>query len=106
MLKLRRNFLQIPQLLALGAVVRLEVAVAQEEVILKDSDPEAIAIQYQSDATQVDHQRYPKYAVGQACSNCNVFYADAGATSGTCGIVFGKVVAAKGWCSSYEKKAS
>jgi hypothetical protein len=87
----------------LGALTWAGCAAAQD-AMLQDSDPEASAIEYRSDATQVDRAKYPKYAVGQACSNCSVFYADSGAATGTCGIVFGKLVAATGWCVSYEKK--
>ena len=89
----------------MGALGWLDVAVAQD-AILKDSDPEAAAIEYRTDATQVEPSKYPKYAKGQNCSNCNIFYADTGAPTGACGIVFGKLVAATGWCTSYEKKPS
>ena len=101
--KSRRQFLQVAPVLGVGALVWLDVAVAQD-AILKDSDPEAAAIEYRTDATQVEPSKYPKYTKGQNCSNCNIFYADNGASTGACGIVFGKLVAATGWCTSYEKK--
>ena len=103
--KSRRQFLQVAPVLGVGALVWLDVAVAQD-AILKDSDPEAAAIAYRTDATQVEPSKYPKYAKGQNCSNCNFFYAESGAPTGSCGIVFGKLVAATGWCTSYEKKPS
>ena len=82
-----------------------EGALAQD-AILKDSDPEAAAIEYRTDAAQVDPSKLPKDVAGKNCSNCNIFYADTGAPTGACGIVFGKLVAATGWCTSYEKKPS
>jgi hypothetical protein len=101
--KSRRQFLQVAPVLGVGALGWLDVAVAQD-AILKDSDQEAAAIEYRTDATQVEPSKYPKYTKGQNCSNCNIFYADNGASTGACGVVFGKVVAATGWCTSYEKK--
>jgi hypothetical protein len=103
--KSRRQFLATVPVLGAGALGCMEVAVAQD-AILKDSDPEAAAIEYRTEATQVDPSRNPKYVTGQNCSNCNIFYADSGAPSGACGIVFGKLVAATGWCTSYAKKPS
>jgi hypothetical protein len=102
--KSRRQFLQIAPVLGVCAL-GVEVAVAQDAT-LKDSDPEAAAIEYRTDAAQVDPSKYPKYMAGQNCSNCNIFYADSGASTGACGIVFSKLVAASGWCTSYEKKPS
>jgi hypothetical protein len=105
MVKSRRQFLHVVPILWMGALGWMKGAVAQD-AILKDSDPEAAAIEYRTEATQVEPSKYPKYARGQNCSNCNIFYADSGAPTGACGIVFGKLVAASGWCTSYEKSSN
>jgi hypothetical protein len=104
-LKSRRKFLQGAPVFGISALGWIDGAVAQD-AILKDTDSEAAAIEYRTDATHVDPSKYPKYVTGQNCSNCNIFYADGGAVTGACGIVFGKLVAATGWCTSYEKKPS
>jgi len=61
--KSRRQFLQVAPVLGVGALGWLEVAVAQD-AILKDSDAEAAAIEYRSEAAQVDPSKYPKYVAG------------------------------------------
>jgi hypothetical protein len=102
-LQSRRQFLHVTPLVGLAVLVQVD-RVAAQEALLKDSDAEAAAIEYRSDASRVDRSKYANYAVGQNCGNCNLFSADKDATTGSCGIVFGKVVSATGWCSSYEKK--
>ncbi len=91
-------------MLGLGALLLVEPVLAQQEVLLKDSDSEAIAIEYRSDAATVDTAKFPKYAKGQTCRSCSLYVEEKGASTGACGIVFGKSVEAKGWCSAWEKK--
>ena len=88
----------------MGSLLPLDRARAQQDVLLKDSDSDAIAIDYQSNASAVDTAKFPKYAKGQNCRSCNLYVEEKGASTGACGIVFGKLVEAKGWCSSWEKK--
>jgi hypothetical protein len=97
----RRQILQWSPLLALPCVAAARAA----DELLHDGDPDAQAIDYQADARDVDRQRFPQFRPGQACSNCAIYTADAGASQGACAIVFGKFVSAGGWCPSYEKKA-
>jgi len=101
----RRQFLCTGPALGLGTVLLARQALAQQpDALLKDSDPEAVAIDYRSDASKVDAAKFPKYAPGQDCRSCNQYFGDKGAATGACGIVFGKDVEAKGWCSAWEKK--
>ena len=86
------------------AVARMDAVHAADE-LLQDPDSDAQAIDYRADARDVDRQRFPAFRTGQTCSNCAIYTADAGADHGACAIVFGKFVSARGWCSSYEKKA-
>lgn len=68
-------------------------------------DPTAAALGYVDDTAKADTKKYPKHAKEQSCANCQLFQGKAGDTSGACAIFPGKHVAAKGWCSSWVKKA-
>lgn len=72
---------------------------------VQESDPTAQALGYKADATHVDKAKYPKYAAGQDCSNCTFFQGKPTDAFGPCPMFGGKQVAAKGWCSAYNKKA-
>ena len=75
---------------------------AQEAV--KETDPQALALGYVSDATKVDTKKYPKYAAGQNCASCALYQGKAGEAAGNCPLFAGKQVVAKGWCSAWAKK--
>ena len=77
---------------------------AQAQAMVSAADPQAVALGYNPDATKIDKAKYPKYASGQACSNCALFQGGA-AASGACPLFAGKQVSSKGWCSAYNKKA-
>jgi hypothetical protein len=72
--------------------------------MVNEKDPTAVALGYVADASKVDAKKFPKYAAGQKCGNCQLFTGKAGDASGGCGIFPGKAVAASGWCSAYVKK--
>jgi len=87
-----------------GALLSHTQARAQAQA-LSESDPMAQSLGYKSDASTVDKAKYPKYAPGQSCNNCSFFKGKPDDASATC-VIFGtKLVAAKGWCSSYSRKA-
>jgi len=83
----------------------LLVQQASAQAMVAETDPQASAIGYKSDATKVDKAKFPKYAAGQSCSGCALYQGKAGASSGGCGMFPGKQVAAAGWCSAWVKKA-
>lgn len=70
-----------------------------------ESDTNAQALGYKTDAGKVDRAKYPKFQPGQACANCQFFQGNAGNATAPCTIFAGKLVNAKGWCSAYVKKA-
>ena len=72
---------------------------------LSETDPTATALGYKADSTKVDKAKYPAYAAGQMCGNCVLYQGAPADASGPCPIFGGKSVSAKGWCSSYTKKA-
>ncbi|MCZ8074640.1 MAG: high-potential iron-sulfur protein [Paucibacter sp.] len=78
---------------------------ALAQPMVEEKDPVAASLGYVVDASKVDKTKFPKYAAGQACSNCAVYQGKAGAAAGPCPIFSGKQVSAKGWCSAYAKKA-
>jgi hypothetical protein len=97
----RRSFIQIVPVAGV-ALLGARVAYADD---VKPTDPQAVALGYVSDATKADKAKYPKYAAGQDCANCQLYQGKAGDATGPCPLFAGKNVAAKGWCSSWVKKA-
>jgi len=87
---------------AAGTALASARVLAQEAV--KETDPQALALGYVSDATKVDTKKYPKYAAGQNCASCALYQGKAGEAAGNCPLFAGKQVVAKGWCSAWAKK--
>ena len=98
----RRVFLLQTITSGLGTVLATQ---ASAQVMLAESDSQALALGYKADATKVDKAKQPKYASGQLCSNCALFQGAPSAAAAGCPLFAGKQVAAKGWCSAYVKKA-
>ncbi len=96
----RRAF--VMGVVATGAALAGPRAFAQAAV--SEKDPQAVALGYVIDATKADTKKYPKYAAGQACSNCALYQGKPGDAMGNCPLFAGKQVAAKGWCSAWAKK--
>ena len=86
-----------------GALLTAQQVAAQ--AALAESDAQAVALGYKSDASKVDKAKQTKYAAGQVCSSCALFQAAAGAAAGACPLFAGKQVAAKGWGTAWAKKA-
>ncbi|MEO8137670.1 MAG: high-potential iron-sulfur protein [Betaproteobacteria bacterium] len=98
----RRSFIQIIPVAGVAALsARVAFAATPE---LDPKDPQAAALGYVPDATKADKAKFPKYASGQLCGNCQLYQGKAGDTAGPCAIFAGKSVQAKGWCSAYAKK--
>ncbi|WP_325099777.1 high-potential iron-sulfur protein [Paraburkholderia madseniana] len=70
-----------------------------------ESDTNAQALGYRTDATRVDRGRLPKYQAGQTCASCQFFQGKAGYATGPCQVFAGKLVNAKGLCSSHVTNA-
>ncbi len=102
-LKSRRTFL----IIAAGAssAAMLGTSARAQPAMVAETDPQAQGVGYKADATKVDKAKFPKYAAGQACSNCLLYQGKAADASGGCALFPGKAVSAKGWCSAYNKKA-
>jgi hypothetical protein len=85
--------------LLIGAGVKANAA-----ELVAENDPQAVAMAYKADATKVDKLKQPKYAAGQACSNCALYQGAAGSAAGNCPLFAGKQVSAKAWCNAWAKK--
>lgn len=98
----RRRFITI--LPIAGSLVLAQPARADSATLVKDTDAQALAVGYVSDATKADRAKYKQYTVGQHCGTCALFQGASGAADGPCPIFAGKRVSSKGWCSAYVKK--
>lgn len=99
----RRTFLMG----AAGAASALAVSrltSAQAGTPLSESDPQAQALGYKTDATKADKVKFPKYAAGQTCSGCQLYQGKPTDATGPCPLFQNKLVASKGWCSAWVKK--
>lgn len=104
----RRTFLRMTAtgLLALPVASLLKPgnAAAQDLPKLELDNPQAKALGYVHDASEVDASKYARYQEGQLCSNCALFQAQGDEEWAGCSIFPGKLVAANGWCSAYAPK--
>ena len=100
----RRNFVLtlIPSAAALAFVAR---AMSAEAARLEESDPLAVALGYRHDGSKVDVKKFPTYAAGKNCANCQLYAGKVGEPWGVCSALGGKEVNAKGWCVAWAKKA-
>lgn len=103
----RRRFL-VGAGTALGAVALAgalpRTARADDLPHLSPDDATAQTLGYVEDATKADKAKFPTYAAGDSCANCN-FFQGGSAAWGACQLFPGKAVTAKGWCSAHAKKA-
>lgn len=104
----RRAFLRMTAtgLLAIpaAALLRPAPAGAQEMPKLALDNPQAKALAYVHDASNVDKSKQPRYQEGQICANCALFQAKGDEEWAGCSIFPGKLVNANGWCSAYAPK--
>jgi len=108
----RRRFLaQIAVAVPAGAAlldVVANTAAAQAALPKLDvNDPSAKALLYVEDASKVDktNPMAARFTPDQHCGNCSQIQGKAGDAYRPCAIFPGKLVADKGWCSVWAKKA-
>lgn len=84
------------------------VALPDGQKAVLETDPVASAIGYKADKKNVDAKKYPQTKKPdykkQSCSNCS-FYTKVNDGWGKCTMLPSGVVAAQGWCGSWQKKA-
>jgi hypothetical protein len=86
--------------LALG-VKQASAAVAA----VAETEPAAVALGYKVDASKVDVKKFPSYVKGRVCAGCQLYAGKPTDPAAPCAIFGGKLVAGKGWCSAWAKKA-
>jgi hypothetical protein len=107
-MKTRRDFLKVAAIGAAASIPAGSLALRSSPVMAQDlprlelDDPAAVALGYVHDASQVDTSRFPRYAEGQACSNCSLIQGEGDWRP--CAIFPGKLVANEGWCSAWVPK--
>lgn len=114
----RRDFLKIGGASVLGAIVASKIALNSENAFaqagkvepVKESDPQAQALGYVTDAKKVDTKKYPKRAgaegAKQFCYNCQFYQAKGDAKASKeapCTLFAGKTVSGQGWCNSWTQ---
>jgi hypothetical protein len=102
----RRSF--VISTVAAGAALAVGTSVQAQKPapMVDENDAQAKALGYAADGGKVDTKKFPKYATGQACSNCQLYQGKPKEASGPCPLYPGKQVSAKAWCSAYVKKAA
>ena len=97
----RRSFIRIFPIAGV-ALFGARLAYAAD---LDPKEPQAAALGYVVDATKADKAKFPKYAAGQTCANCQLYQGKPTDATGGCALFPGKQVAGPGWCSAWNKKA-
>jgi High potential iron-sulfur protein len=64
-----------------------------------------MALGYKTDGKTTDQAKHPNYNAAQSCSGCVLFQGKPSDTSAPCAAFGGKLVAGKGWCSAWAKRA-
>lgn len=100
----RRAFIRIVPLAGAAALTG-RAAFGADAAPLDPKDPQATALGYVADATKADKAKFPSYAAGRECGNCQQFHGQAGAATGPCTVFGGRLVSAKGWCAAWVKRA-
>jgi hypothetical protein len=70
--------------------------------MVDEKDPTATALGYHCDATK----NAARKDAAAFCDNCMFYTANADKKAGACVLFPGKSVCPKGWCTSFQKKAS
>ena len=99
----RRALLRGLALGAAGAAIGARGARAAEAAQTKVDvhDPQAVALGYVENASQVDPKKYPQYVAGSNCDNCLQLQGKPGNNYRPCTLFSGKLVAVAGWCSGW-----
>lgn len=73
--------------------------------MVDESDAQAQALGYVTDAKRADTAKYKSYVAGSQCSNCALYMGQPSDPAAGCPLYPGKQVAAQAWCQSWVKKA-
>ena len=104
-MKYNRRALLKDALLLTGAAMTVRTLPVDAAILpeLKETDPEAVAIDYHRNAREIDKSKFPTYEDGQVCANCGLVGFSSGIRK-PCQLITGKLVNGGGWCSSWTPK--
>lgn len=88
------------------AILGSRAAATSTDIKLTENDKMAMILGYRMDTTKADNKKYPNHEKTQMCNGCANFRGKATDAFANCAIFPGKLVANKGWCSSWVKKIS
>jgi hypothetical protein len=91
-------------LMSLATTAAAAGTLVHAQVLLDETDPQAVALGYIADAKRADIKRFPKFVAGQNCANCALFQGKPTDKAAGCPLFAGKQVAGAGWCSAWAKK--
>lgn len=97
----RRQVLKSIALGAAAAAISSPSVGGSEPAKLDVHDPQAVALGYVENASQVDTKKYPQYVAGSNCDNCLQLQGKPGNNYRPCTLFAGKLVAVSGWCSGW-----
>jgi High potential iron-sulfur protein len=97
----RRNILKGLALGAAAAASGARNAPGADTAKVDVHDPQAVALGYVENASQVDAKKYPQYVAGSNCDNCLQLQGKPGNNYRPCTLFAGKLVAVSGWCSGW-----
>jgi hypothetical protein len=79
-------------------------AKAADLALVDVNDPTAKALDFVTDATQLNASTEPAYKPGRHCGMCAQFRGNQADTMGACNIFTGHLVAAGGWCMAWTQR--
>ena len=101
----RRAFF-IQHMATAGALSALAlVNKAQAQTVVSEDDPQAMALGYKADNSQVDTKKHANFAKDQQCSGCVLYQGKPQDATGGCAVFANKHVSGNGWCGAWTKKA-
>ena len=104
-MKINRRTFAIQSVLGTAGIAAVDLPHAQATMLL-ETNPQASTLGYRADASKIESARFPKYAPGQKCAQCQLFRArEQDAAVGSCAIYPGKLVSAEGWCNAFVRMA-
>lgn len=101
----RRRFFTRGAGFAAAACLLPRMGFAADVPRVDEANPQATALGYKHDASEVDTAKFTRYEPGQTCANCQLYTGAADSEWGPCGLFAGQHVAAAGWCSAWVPKA-
>jgi hypothetical protein len=72
--------------------------------LLKETHPEAVAMNYVADAASLDTAAQPEFVAGSRCTGCYFFQGRSSDETAPCTVFAGWRVNAQGWCRGFAAR--